>query len=208
MAATAEQQRAFAAAEAQQRALDDAKLLAECCAAFPHIIWALDHGPCALVGCFHLRVHPPVRQGRGMAVLNNTGEPSIQVTNVTMPGHRGFFTFNEFRAFMERQAVILTRCASTTCTWCGASSCTKTDEFHGLLEAYGLHCQCWSNVPAAWLPEIRNLCGDLRNLGWTGREVGQIKEKFGRLCFYADDLTAEMQERVAAAARAIEQLSP
>lgn len=81
------------------------------------------------------------------------------------------------------------------CEWCGATVCDKTDAFHDLLRRHDLHPWCWSDPPKGWLPLIDRLVVDLKATGWNGK-VSQIKQKFGRLCFYADALTDAMSVRI------------
>ena len=86
------------------------------------------------------------------------------------------------------------------CTWCGAEVCDPSDAFHDLLRRHDLHTPCWSGVPDAWLPLLDRLCTDLKAMGWNGR-VGQIKEKFGTLRFYAEDTDDRMDARIREAER-------
>lgn len=52
-------------------------------------------------------------------------------------------------------------------------------------------CECGEG----WLLLIKNLINELIGLGWT-KEINQIKEKFGELCFYSDTMTLEMWDVV------------
>ncbi len=54
---------------------------------------------------------------------------------------------------------------------------------------------CGAEVGDGWLPIVDRLVGDLIAMGW-GRDLAQIKEKFGGFRFYADDLSEEMYARV------------
>jgi hypothetical protein len=46
-----------------------------------------------------------------------------------------------------------------------------------------------AHVPDGWLGILDRLLGYLRRVGWSGR-IHQIKAKFGRLAFYAEDMDA------------------
>lgn len=56
---------------------------------------------------------------------------------------------------------------------------------HSKMEGPVFHYAC--ECDEGWLELIADLIRELTEAGWT-REIRQIKEKFGRLCFYADGL--------------------
>lgn len=59
------------------------------------------------------------------------------------------------------------------------------------LESLGLSPYCLSDVPMGWRPLVTKLVKDLVAMGWD-KSIGQVKEKFGGLRFYADNVTEDM----------------
>ena len=82
-----------------------------------------------------------------------------------------------------------------TCPWCASPYCDPTSAFHDFLRRHDLHPECISDVGDGWLPLLDTLVSDLRALGWQGK-VGQIKEKFGGLRFYAEGTNGKMRDRI------------
>lgn len=83
------------------------------------------------------------------------------------------------------------------CPVCGAAEgwCHTEDAFHRLLQKHGVSAWCWSSVGPGWISLLDSLLTDLAALGWSKR-VGQIKEKYGSLRFYADAVTDEQEARI------------
>lgn len=86
------------------------------------------------------------------------------------------------------------------CESCGATVCDTTDAFHALLRHHDLHPWCWSDPPDGWLGLIDRLVVDLKGMGWSGK-VSQVKQKFGQLCFYGEELSDAMSARIDQAER-------
>ena len=85
------------------------------------------------------------------------------------------------------------------CKWCGCAGCDPTTAFHTLLRRHNLHSRGWSEIRDGWLVLVDNLVVDLYEMGWSGN-IAQIKEKFGALCFYAEDTDAAMERLIGRAA--------
>lgn len=61
-----------------------------------------------------------------------------------------------------------------------------------LLSKYSINYpECGFDVGVGWMPLVEHLIQALKELGWTGK-LSQVKEKFGGLRFYCEDLTPEM----------------
>ena len=55
--------------------------------------------------------------------------------------------------------------------------------------------KCQSHVGPGWHDILRRLISDLFELGWDGY-VGQVKEKFGGLCFYVGSASDAVYARI------------
>lgn len=67
----------------------------------------------------------------------------------------------------------------------------KESEYYKLLEEFDLKPQVMGGIGNGWVPLVRELLTKLIALGWP-KKLGQIKEKFGALRFYADECSDEM----------------
>lgn len=54
---------------------------------------------------------------------------------------------------------------------------------------------CYSGIGEGWIPLVDVLIKRLIDMGWN-KKLSQVKEKFGGLRFYAEDVTEEMQELI------------
>ena len=76
------------------------------------------------------------------------------------------------------------------------------DALDALMAKYELEdpiCHSW--LPDGWGAIVDNLIEDLIALGWD-RNIHQVKEKFGGLCFYVGEASNEMLDRIRVAERA------
>src|SRR5574337_572853 len=55
--------------------------------------------------------------------------------------------------------------------------------------------KCQAHVGPGWHDIVKRLINDLFELGWDGH-VGQVKEKFGGLCFYIGQGSDAIYERI------------
>lgn len=55
-------------------------------------------------------------------------------------------------------------------------------------------------VGEGWFPIIKELIEDLISMGWN-KQITQVKEKFGGLCFYINGGTDEIYDRIIEAER-------
>ena len=63
--------------------------------------------------------------------------------------------------------------------------------YEDLVQKYGLKPYCYSGVDEGWIPLLDKLISDLlkENPNWDIKNVAQIKEKFGGLRFYVDEVS-------------------